>query len=342
METGPAGFARAFFLTAALLLGTVSSTNALADPLDLYPWQIVPPVVMAERDEKARLISEAEERPEILVLGSSRSMKLRPALIQQVSGRVAFNASVYSARAEDWYAMLRFTLEQGVTPKYVLLGVDLEAFHNRVPPDSRLLRSEILSPYLSERESVAERVKALLFDSVSLQNLRHSWKSLTQRFREPVPARTAFEADGYLRYLLWEDQIRRGSFVPDYDGSVEEYLNRYAGFTELSPERKLYFEKLLVLAKENGVQIIAFQTPLHQRTMDSLKRHRQYDRLEAELQAFMESLAGQHRNLRFLDLSDVTVFGGDPADFYDGAHMGEQNADLLVLYLLKAVQPNAL
>src|ERR1700730_17557801 len=120
-----------------VLLGGVASvggTNFLVNPLGYYPTHALPPITWSSRGLKLRLLSEAPP-PEVLILGSSRSMKIAPRDVQRLSHFTAFNASVDSARVEDWYALLNFTLSRpGMRLQRVILAIDPEAFHDHVGP----------------------------------------------------------------------------------------------------------------------------------------------------------------------------------------------------------------
>ena len=53
----------------------------------------------------------------------------------------------------------------------------------------------------------------------------------------------------------------------------------------------------------------------------------------ADLRLLIEPFTEQG-NVSFEDLSDVSVFGGDPHNFEDGVHYTGKNGELLVNYLL--------
>lgn len=117
-------------------------------------------------------------RPEVLILGSSRSMRIRPATVRALTGRSAFNAAVDSALVEDFVALA----ERAPGKKEILLGVDLEAFHNQWSTDPGLLELTGTSPW-------GARASRLL-------SLSNAWTSFQGRGQSPEQPR--FGPDGGL------------------------------------------------------------------------------------------------------------------------------------------------
>ena len=102
--------------------------NVVVNPYGYYPIHLFRPLTWSSRLIKTELL-EAGPAPHILILGSSRSMKLAPRDVVRQPGQKAFNASVDSARVEDWYVLLRLALSlPGARVTDVILGIDVEAF----------------------------------------------------------------------------------------------------------------------------------------------------------------------------------------------------------------------
>ncbi|PYQ49483.1 MAG: hypothetical protein DMF59_13490 [Acidobacteria bacterium] len=148
-ESGWPQFTRAFLTLAGFGLLAVAALNFFINPMEYYPPRLVPPAVWDAREIKTRMLGEAQPKPRVLILGSSRAMKIDPAVVTRITGLPTFNVSVESAMTEDDYALLRYAVEQkGITPQMVLIGIDIESFHNHKAADGRLLMSGSLRRYL--------------------------------------------------------------------------------------------------------------------------------------------------------------------------------------------------
>jgi hypothetical protein len=337
--TSSARFLAVFATAAACLLALFAAANYLVNPLDLYPPQVFEPAVRSSRVTKVRLIRDTgAAKPEAIVLGSSRSMQVAPETITRLTGLRAFNFANDSALAEDYYTALRFLVEDAhLTPRLLIIGVDVEAFHNGVSPDERLLALPALSKYLQHGEATrarGDRAVRLL----SLQQTQATARSLMRaalgRRQAAVPFH--FEPDGYLRYDEMERARAEGrftlaSYIPP---SVTEYTARFAGFSALSDRRKAYFTETLEYARAHHITTIIFMTPLHPAVIRALASGSYAGRVR-EATAFLAEAARAY-GATYVDLSTIDRFGGDPDAFWDGGHMDPVNMDRLTQRLLGA------
>jgi hypothetical protein len=319
----------AFSVTAGSILMVTTAINVVVNPLGYYPTKWFEPLAWSSRSEKVKLMRAAPS-PGVLILGSSRTMKLDPDEIRRLSSGTPFNAAVDSARAEDLYALTRFALEElGWQPKEIIIGVDLEAFHDHIQPDNRLIANADLRRFLPleiQWEAAITAAEGLISET----QLRSSIRSLSRSMRGGRKTKATFAADGHLRYDEWEEQIQAGSFTPDIEASLAEYERRFDGFRGLDPRRMQLFEELLRLAESRNIRVRAFITPLHPQLIERLRKTRDFDRLHGLVVAYLEELRAAHPMLIAADFTDVTEFSGDPGLFFDGAHLRDENTILLV------------
>src|SRR5262249_53428258 len=85
-------------LLAVLLMGAFAPTSSGAASS--------PPT---DRTVKLDLIGKLKRGPEILILGDSRGRQARPAFLQQLTGRTAFNAAVTGGSTPDAWVFTRYT-----------------------------------------------------------------------------------------------------------------------------------------------------------------------------------------------------------------------------------------
>ena len=306
----------------------------LIDPLGSYGTGLTPPLVPNDRDAKAIAYARLSPRPTAVILGSSRVMKIPPACLQTIVGMRVFNFGLNSARAEDDLAVWRFVQSQGPVHQ-VLIGLDPEALHNSVGPDDRLLRSRRLAPFVDPtlRPHPLARlyrggVEALRGETFTA-SLRSIWFVLTGRRPE---AAYVFDSTGFL-HMAWERQVGDTHYepAPHVEASVIPYRQRYEGFSALSARRIAALLELLDRARAAGARVDAFIPPLHPALVSAMARTTLAERTR-ETEDLLSEL-DKRGLLHFTRLPTLASFGGDPALYFDGAHMMEANA----VRLLRAV-----
>ncbi|TLS36661.1 hypothetical protein [Pseudalkalibacillus caeni] len=320
--------------TSLLLLGFVMALNYFVNPLGKYASRELPSLVWTGRADKANLLQKYNNNPDVLVLGSSRTMKINPNYIEEKTDLNAFNAGVNSARAEDYYVMLKYALEDlDVKPEYVILGIDLEGFHNNAPLDDRLIYNQRFARYLhpEDRENKLSMLKSL----ISYDQTVATGRSLSFAMTEYPTKKAAYDNDGYLHYPKKEKQIKEGKFKADIDSYIKKYKGRFNNFTAIDEGRKDYLNDFLTLAEENDIQVIGFITTLHDDVLAELRKTRDYDERKAELTDFLNKMKQEHTNFTYNDFDEVKKYAGYEEAFYDGAHIREENADKITTRLLQ-------
>ena len=334
-------FVRSFFLGCFGFLTLVALFNLLTNPEGVFATRFLPPVIADHRPEKAYLLATRTPKPEALILGSSRAMKIEPALVERYTGLRTFNAAVFFGYAEDDYALLRYAVERaGIRPKLVIIGVEWATF----APDPRnqyLDRPNQLSEFLPGRPAPM-RYAQLAGTAISWPETSLSLESVDKFIlrRKPPELQMHIEADGYLVRDVDERQKANGSFqlAPLMVYSRKLYQQRLRAFT-FDPERVRYLQELLQYCRERHIRVMVFATPVYHQLYedeDAADRQREQSALET-----MRALSEQG-GASFDDFSHVESFGGDPEAFFDGTHIDAQNATLLATRMLAARSARAL
>lgn len=312
-----------FFATLLIVSGAAAVLNLAVNPFGYYPTNLFPPLTWSSRQIKVDLLRR-RGNSEILVLGSSRAMKVAPSHIHALTGLRAFNACVDSARAEDWLALYAFARgEQREALRELVIGIDLEAFHNHLEPDARLAGL----PELRQSLPLGMQLRLLTQASpLSYGQAVASLRSLQLSRTGYPPQASRFDEDGFLHYVFWEREIAEGSFSPALSGPYAEYEGRFAGFTALDEQRTALFEELLARAHRDRVRVRAFITPLYSGLVANLRRSHDFDGLRALMLGYLESVAGRFQEFSYVDFTDVHAFGGDPNGFLDPAHTDDANS----------------
>ncbi len=320
-------FLLVFFSAFLSFLVLCAALSLFADPWGRFGTGRLPPSLWLDRDEKVALFQKEQFEPEAIVLGSSRSMKLSPVSIEALTAKRAFNFALNSARAEDHAAVLSWLHSQGKVPQLVLLGLDPEALHPDRAADTRLARS-FLAPFAPsqipcEKPSWGADLWGLESVHAALVSVKH--EVLTHH----TPPNAIFGTGGSLTYTIWERQVAEGQFDFDaaFAASVRNYRSLYRSFDRLDPVRIEVLEASLESLREQGTVVIAWVPPLHPRLLLALST----TEIEArQRDAAVLLLDLQARSL--LHLGSIPDL--DEGFWFDGAHVRDENAEILLRSLL--------
>jgi hypothetical protein len=333
-------FVLALVVVTAVVLGGVLALNVIADPYGSVGTHLLPTVTTSDRTVKADRIEALKQPPQLVVLGSSRSMRYEPSYLEQKTGLRTFNAGVngIGGTADAW-AMTQFIHEvwPNAQPNYLWM-VDVESF---VPFEvqARTANEPRLAKYVGAAtagKGPVELAKAIwqnrttefsldtAKDSVRLLLYKDKAKNKQSKYQKQILA------DGVLKQRLWSDK----EWSRRFPNSVERYSQLYKNvYKAPDTASEKYFEKTLAFMNEQGATPVIVLTPINPRlakVLDPLgraERHRQ-------IVDFIESLQGQY-DFKFLDLTDPSLFGYDKKQWYDGVHMTTVNTRPAIDYILK-------
>lgn len=310
---------------AALLLAT-GIANAVVDPLASVGTGLVAPAVFSDHAERLKLIDRLDEPPELVVLGSSRSLKAEPSYLQQLTGLRGFNAGAANGKTEDGmaYANLFHDRFPDARIRYLWL-LEVEAFRDR-PPSPLLLAQPELARHFPASLRTGTRLDDLqrLFEwNTTKSSVRTLWR--TARGERPQAA-ADFSPDGFRTVDQHDVSERAGiSFQTRLAESIAAARTFVPAMQRdgLSPEAKAYFEQAIADMNAWGVEPVIALMPVHPAYRAAFGGAA-YDRLNDELTTYLASLQPR---LRFtvVDERDLASFGGSADDFYDGVHLHVPN-----------------
>lgn len=332
---------RTFVLTLAGLALLYGFTIQTVDPRGDFGRRPTAGVVLDAQAEKVKSFGAYATRGPVdgLILGSSRSMKIHPQALQAETGLRFFNFAIEGARAEDYLALYRWVRAQGIRPRAIVIGLDVEALHSDDRPELRQplpgaaaadsgARSGVFTGWLA-REKKAFGA-SYLGDAIRAVVLL-PWSSRLPYY--------AFGPDGYLRYPQFEAQRERGTF--NLDRRVADcltlYLERFQGMAGLSTARRAALEELLRETRGDGARVVIWLTTLHPRAVEYLERRTRYAELVAQAGTYGASLA-REPEVRVLDLSAAERYGATASGWYDCGHIDEDNAARVAALLAAAIR----
>jgi hypothetical protein len=333
-------FVFALIVVAALVMGGVLALNVIADPYGSVGTHFFPTVTTSDRTVKADKIEQLAEPPELVVLGSSRSMRYEPSYLEQKTGLSAFNAGVngIGGTADAW-AMTRFIHDTWpeADPEYLWL-LDVESF---VPFEvgARTANEPRMAQYVGQAsigkgprefaQALWQNRSTLLsldtaYDSTRLILYREEAKSSQSKYRKQILD------DGVLKPRKWSEK----EWDRRWPNSIERYSNLHKNvFKGLDPTAQEYFQKTLAFMNEQGKTPVIALTPVNPKLRKILSPLGWDDRY-AEVVAYVESLQGQY-DFVFLDMTDPRVFDYDKQEWYDGVHMTAVNTQPAIDHILE-------
>jgi hypothetical protein len=342
-------FLAGFLATVAVLAALYMGIARWVDPRGEFGSGVFPVVESDARAEKMRLFQAyaTEAAPKGLILGSSRAMKVRPGTLERATGQRFFNFAVDNARAEDYLAIYRWVRRQGVRPKLVVVGLDVEALHDDDRAEASLLQDGALMATLGSG-GPAERGLLAPFRGSPAARLARQYKStftieylndMVAAVRlslfpqsRPLPL-MEFEPDGYLRYRRWERERAAGRFR--FGRDLERCLTRSAGrfeaMRQLSGRRRAYVQELADEARAEGARVVVWITTLHPATTRYLETRTGYAALLEATREYLHSLATE--GVASFDFSRPESYDGTASGFYDCLHIDETNADRVMAAL---------
>lgn len=278
----------------------------------------------------SRWVREHEGPPEVLLMGSSRSVLVDPRQVRRLTGRSAFNAGISDANALELRAMLDYAdlRSPGALPHVVLL-LDVEAFDDRTP---HVRTGDYQRRMLAARRACPDP-----------QGCRLEWLRTARRLEVDAIGRQAGDdtwldtqrSDGRQVHGLLEKLESRGvDLAPLLRQGIARKLSAYSShFDRVYADKVAAIDSAIAVMNDRGVVPVVVLTPLHPACIRTCGAAGWYQRRQA-VREQLDELA-QQRDFRFLDLSFPRTWNGGPQFFYDDQHPRPMGAAMVVRRLLR-------
>jgi hypothetical protein len=328
------------------LLVVVGAVNAVVDPYGYVGTAAFPTAILSDRATKACLAERLRTAPNLVVLGSSRAMKVEPAYLEARTGLSTFNAAVSSASPQDAWAFANFLHDRFPHgEKRVLWLLDVESFRPK-PVDPGLLDTPALARYFSASMQLRARASGL-WTLLSWHALDDSVRVVRKNLGGAASASTAvpctyrrngvteYTPNGFRSFDFHDLAVARGaSLSSSIAATATEYGRIYrTGFPRLAPDALRWFDRTLEAMNAWGVRPLVVLTPV-QPTLLRRIGPQGWWRRHADVVRYLDRLHGR-RAFELLDASRIGSFGGRPGAFYDGVHMKVANVRRLVNWALE-------
>lgn len=335
-------FVIVFCSAALLLLAAAAAVNYVVNPYAIYPPRWFTPVSGNDLERALRELESPTARPELVVFGSSRSSRLRPADLECYTGLTSVNAAYAGATPEGYFALASYLVENKPPPKMIIVGVDIEAFQIAAKFGDKVAGVPRLKRYLQDTNALQEtwldgtnlvswaqlddslRALARVFglDPNQTTPLERAWKNMVNALAPKQKAN-----DQTARARAQRRQQRRAANRAEISPALvtEHYQNRFNAYTALSDEQVQYFEALLRLAREKNIAVKLFVTTLHPQLIEVLNKQGFYPKRFADVQRWLTQLQPTY-GFAYYDFSTPAKFGGNTQDFFNLSHIDETNS----------------
>ena len=299
-------------LGALVVFGAIGRVAAPAHVVRTFsPALIVP----AEVSYKADLVEGLPRPPQLIFFGGSRSERFDPLLAQRLTGLSGFNFAVSNGRPEGAWAIASWLYSRSPETRLSWVwGIQGSTFYNR-PFDPGILQDPRFNRYFPD-DVLAEQQLAL------------------PRTPAEMPTGSVFRSRrwttrGLQTWNSYDSYVEQGrsleASLAAYTGEALRKLAAEAPHGSAQALGRYYFEKTIGLLNEHGTTPVIVVMPTQPDVLAVLAAAGALERRD-QLLAYLRGLSPRYR-LRVVDLTEVSSFGGDPTQFYDGVHMMRGNAD---------------
>jgi hypothetical protein len=327
--SGSRGFVLAVLAGAVLVLAGVFGFDALVNPYGNFSWAYFPRVLPSDPEAKVDLVERLPAPPQIVVLGSSRSMGIDPSYISRLTGRRAFNFGVRGGTPADEWAIVNWLHDRDPArhTAYLWMLDDAGLVTRSIPRD--LVTSPALARYFPARLRAAAPTPSL-WRLLSWNGLQDAYRATQVR---GINSTNRFLADGAWRSgpasrsvgapgNTFAQRIRRST-------SAEGALTSFAGSTIAAQ----YAARTLAALHRWHDPVVVVLSPEQPLLLRLLAGHG-WNTRHAQILAWLRGLQ-RSDGFVLLDMHSITSFGGSPDGFMDGTHMLPGNLEKLVSAVLR-------
>ena len=279
-----------------------------------------------ERILQRELIKKLEIRPDIMVLGSSRTMLINSTYFK---GSKLINNSVSGASIEDLISIFQIYKTKNMLPKEIILGIDPWIFNRNNGQESwNTLRDEYYSFTNKKKEKKESIINNKFKQLFSLSYFQSSFRNLPNVItgrNDPIATDKIHNqsntklVDGSLSY----NKKYRESLNENVEISVRSYITgriySVENFKIISPKMFKEFEDLCNNILDNNIKLSFFISPYHPIVYEKIK------------QDYLMVLQTENKILKFAKENNIKCFGSfnpvtealESQDFYDGMHAKE-------------------
>jgi hypothetical protein len=281
------------------------------------------PMSYDERDFQRIVVEMRKTPPDVIAIGSSRSMVLRRRFLD--SGGTFFNHSVAAAGLEDIISVVGLYKARNMMPKTVILGLDPWMFKEKnglvkwqsIGLYYKKMLVEIYGKDVSINLSQRNRYQELINLEYTLENIR----SLKKGRGKKLYITTTADIDDFVREpdgSIHFPYVARHKKDEDTQNLARQWItrpeNHLTGFTAVANVGLL--NDFVSYLLEHGTKVVFFLPPFHPITYDKI---RETTGIVQEVESSLRRLAGE-KGIPVFGSYDPAPYGLESRDFFDGTH----------------------
>jgi hypothetical protein len=299
----------------------------------LSPFHIFPAVSPNSRSIKLELFQKYQAAAPVtgLIMGSSSSLRISPEILQQITGKRFFNASVFVATPRDYLAQYRLLKMRGAHFTVLLIGIDPRSL--RQEAEFGELKANWPMQTALDPAHTGPFFELLQWLSVYRATLTPGYVDDTRTsvwaYLHHDPPAFVFGADGRIDYLGWDRDVAEH---PERSAAISACIDTNIGWLStpvaVAPAQRGALEQLIREAHLDGVDVRLWLVPHHPKFFARLATSPEAAANLAQFRTYLNGLRDPY-GVSVFDLSDESTFGGDPGDWYDCSHFRDANARLI-------------
>lgn len=269
-----------------------------------------------------------QQRPQLLVMGSSRFFYMSSAFVTQPDVRF-YNAAIPAFSPTNALEMISILSDHDAMPEVLIINFDLPWFNaDRV--DFRREEIVVLEPnLLSSIQRMIEDFQTLALDmikdpkaiidqiqAVSLQEINTIGRQKSNGIAE---REGYYKADGSLLRIITPERVQSGMELHEYYLQKGEQM--YEIGSGVDEDLLAAVQEMLAIAQENDTLVIGVLLPYHPDFYHAMQGTDEFDYLSISREAIADKFSDA--NMIFQDYSDPAKTHVQPNMFYDGWHLAE-------------------
>ncbi|MES2284303.1 MAG: hypothetical protein V4547_01360 [Bacteroidota bacterium] len=288
-----------------------------------------------ERLLEKYLINNKSTCPEVVVLGSSRTMLINSNYFKNQSFS---NNSVSGSSIEDLVAVFHLYEQNNCIPKKIILGLDPWTLNiNNGQTRWLTLNREFydLSNHLTNSHKISKEdyINSKYYQLISPSYFKSSIKKLFLKSDPIITDRRNNKTltklvDGSINY----DERNRNPTTVQVEMAVLDYLNNsiygVEKFDTLSPETTLLLDKFVKHLKSKNIEVVFFLAPYHIKVYSFLAKSEKYRQVIESEKYFIK--LGEKYKIKIIGSFNPNILNLDNSYFFDGMHCTEQGIEKIM------------
>lgn len=279
------------------------------------------------------LIINGSIHPEVLIIGSSRTMLISSDLFKGVQ---SLNNSVSRANIKDVISIYQLYKENHKLPKKIIIGIDPNTFNEY---NTKTIWKSLEYGYNRFHKKKAPKFNELdkYKELYSLSYFQKSIESLLSENRDPFPTNKKSNItntilnDGSLVYGKLYREATRDEIDRRMALRIDNDLNDLESFDVISERIWLDFTKLISDLKQNNIEVSFFIAPVHPKVYEKIEK--EY-RMVIKTEFFLTEYAKKN-NIEIYGTFNPLKLGFNETNFYDGFHCNKKTIERIISERIK-------